>query len=288
MNKQKVAVIFNPAAKGEKARFVENSLRSVARNVEWWATDGPGQALELARRAAVQGSEVVVAVGGDGTINEVVNGIAGSPAILGVLPVGTMNVFAYELGLPQQQIQKCWEVIEQGKVKRIDLPSANHQYFVQLAGVGLDAQAVEATDGTLRRSIGPFSYLLSAAQVLGQPPPRLEVRCGGGQRFEASFVLIGNGRHYGGPFPVFTQAANDDGLLDVLAFRNQGYADMFRYLQGLLRGKPEQVPDIEYVQTASVLVSSNQDTPVEVDGEVSLRTPVRFGLSPQPLRVLVP
>jgi diacylglycerol kinase (ATP) len=288
MNKQKVVVIFNPAAKGDKARFVENNLRSIARNVELWATDGPGQALALARQAVAQGSDVVVAAGGDGTINEVVNGIADSSVALGVLPLGTMNVFAYELGLPLPQIQKCWEVIEQGRIKKIDLPSANHQFFVQLAGVGLDAQAVEATDGSMRRNMGPFSYLVSAAQVISLPPPRLEVACGGGRQFEASFVLIGNGRHYGGPFSVFTQAANDDGLLDVLAFRNQGYADMFRYLQGLLLGKPEQVPDIEYLQTASVLVNSNQDTPVEVDGEVSLRTPVCFALSPRQLRVLVP
>lgn len=288
MNKQKVVIIFNPAAKGDKARSVESTLRSIVEDAELWPTDGPGQANCLAQRAAAEGYEVVVAAGGDGTINEVVNGIAQCPVALGILPVGTMNVFAYELGLPLSQIRDCWEVIRRGNVAEIDLALANNQYFVQLAGVGLDAQAVEATDLTMRRTIGPLSYVLAAAQVIGHPPPRLQIGCASGQRLEASFALIGNGRHYGGPFCIFTQAHNRDGLLDLLVFRNQGYLDLFRYLQGILLGKPEQVPDIEYLQVPAVSVTSDQDTPVEIDGEVSMRTPVHFQLAPKRLRVLVP
>ena len=94
MNKQNIVVIFNPAAKGEKARSVENTLRSIVRGAALWPTDGPGQGIRLAEQAVHDGYEVIVAAGGDGTINEVVNGIAGWPVTLGILPVGTMNVFA--------------------------------------------------------------------------------------------------------------------------------------------------------------------------------------------------
>jgi len=288
MNKQKVVVIFNPAARGDKARSTESTLRSIARGADLWPTEAPGQGVRLAQEASAQGYQVVVAAGGDGTINEVVNGIAAYPVMLGILPIGTMNVFAYELGLPLKRIRKCWEVIQAGNVAEIDLARANGRYFVQLAGVGLDAQAVAATDINMRRTIGPLSYVLAAAQVMSHPPPRLQITGLAGRHFEASFALIGNGRHYGGPFCLFTQAHNRDGLLDLLVFRNLGYLDMFRYLQGLLLGKPEQLPDVEYLQVPAVSVTSDRDTPVEVDGEVLMRTPVHFELAPARLRVLVP
>src|SRR5258708_17336134 len=91
--------------------------------------------------------------------------------LLSVLPLGTMNVFAYELGIRSSQLKKCWELIQQGQPKTVDLVLANQSYFVQLAGIGLDALAVQATDLQMRKTIGPVSYLLSAAQVIGRPAP---------------------------------------------------------------------------------------------------------------------
>ncbi len=286
MNK-KIAVIFNPAARGDKARLLAESLPAAASEAEFWPTEAPGEALELARGAVAQGYDVVVAAGGDGTVNEVVNGLALSPVTLGVLPMGTMNVFAYEIGLPAD-LDGCWDVIQNGRVTEVDLARANDHYFIQLAGVGLDAQAVEATDTTIRRTIGPLSYVLGAAQVIGQTPPKLEIDCGDGTTLAGSFALIGNGRHYGGPFNVFSQAHNGDGLLDLLVFHNQGYLDVIRYLQGLLSGKPEALADVDYLQVRAATISSDQDTPVEIDGEVTMRTPVRFEMAEKRLRVLVP
>ena len=106
-----------------------------------------------------EGFERIVAAGGDGTINEVVNGIAGSDAALGLLPMGTMNVFATELGLPSYDLNRCWEIIKAEHTRLIDLPSANGKHFVQLAGVGLDAQVVKETSLALKRNFGPLSYL---------------------------------------------------------------------------------------------------------------------------------
>ena len=158
-------VILNPAANGERANRWRAQVETLARDSTICATSHPGEAEGMARRAAREGFEKIVAAGGDGTINEVVNGLAGSGATLGLLPMGTVNVFAMELGLPSHDLEFCWQIIEGRNTRLVDLPNANGKYFVQLAGVGLDAQVVKETSATLKRNFGPLSYLISAAQI---------------------------------------------------------------------------------------------------------------------------
>src|SRR5205823_9585989 len=110
-------------------------------------------------------------------------------------------------------------------------PNANGKHFVQLAGIGLDAQAVKETSVAFKRSFGPLSYLISAAQIASRPPPQLVIESKDTKTMEGSFVLIGNGRLYGGPFPFFKRALIDDGLLDVVVFKRIGYLDIIRYLR---------------------------------------------------------
>ena len=248
-------------------------------------TGAPGDARLLARQAAEEGFRVVVAAGGDGTINEVVNGLVGTDAVLGILPVGTMNVFAAELGLPTA-IDQAWAVIRERHTRHVDLVRANEQYFVQLAGVGLDAQVVQATSRTLKKNFGPLSYLISAAQIAARRPPQLIIEHDN-VRQEGSFVLIGNGRYYGGPVAFFKDARIDDGKLDVLIFKNLGYLDIARYLGTILMGSHTDLADVEYFQTRQVHVSSDQDVPVEVDGEVVTQLPVTFRISSRKLCVAV-
>jgi YegS/Rv2252/BmrU family lipid kinase len=249
-------------------------------------TSAPGDAQALAAGALKQGFTTVVAAGGDGTVNEVVNGIAGSDVALGILPVGTMNVFAAELGLPGD-LDEAWAVIRAGRTRRVDLVRANQQYFVQLAGVGLDAQVVQATSWNFKKNFGPLSYVISAAQIAARKPPRLFVEADDVVR-EGSFVLIGNGRYYGGPVAFFKDARIDDGKLDVLIFKNLGYLDIARYLANIFMGKHTRLPDVDYFQTKKAIVRSDEDVPVEVDGEVVTALPVTFRISSRKLRVVVP
>jgi diacylglycerol kinase (ATP) len=250
-------------------------------------TSRPGETAELARQLAQEGHSTIVAAGGDGTINEVVNGIAGLDVSLGILPIGTMNILACELGLPTTQLEQCWEIIQGGFIRSIDLALANDQYFVQLAGIGLDALAVRETDLNMRRTIGPISYIFAAAQIIGRPAPRLEICFNERETMGGCFVLVGNGRFYGGPLSFFPNAKNDDGLLDVLVFKHQGYLDIIRYLQGVLIGNHADFADIEYRQIHSLSVISDRRVPVEIDGEVSFHTPVHFRVGPSKLRVHV-
>jgi YegS/Rv2252/BmrU family lipid kinase len=281
-------VILNPAARGDRARRQRARVETIAHGSVICPTSRSGEAETLARRAADEGFERIVAAGGDGTIHEVVNGLAGTGAALGLLPMGTMNVFATELGLPIHDLGLCWDIIQNGNTRLVDLPKANDKYFAQLAGVGLDAQVVKETSLALKRSFGPLSYLIQAAQIAARVPPRLSIESENASIDEGSFVLVGNGRLYGGPFPFFKNAVNNDGLLDVIVFKRLGYLEIIRYLQNVLFSSEINAPEVEYFQTSRLRVTSDQPVPVELDGELVGTSPVEFGVQKQLLRVLAP
>ena len=284
----KTIVILNPAARSEKANRLLERIRELSGGAPVRLTSEAGDASRIASEAVRDGVEVIIAAGGDGTLNEVVNGIGNAPVRLGILPVGTMNVFATELGIPHGNLERAWSIIEQGKVVAVDLPKANDTHFIQLAGVGLDAEVVRKTTADSKKALGPLSYLLTLVQVAAHKPPRVVVETEGGRIREGSFVLIGNGRLYGGPFPVFKRASLHDGLLDVLVFQNQSHWDVVRYFQAIAFGTHPELPDVEYFQTSSIKVTSSGDVPVELDGEVAGMLPCLFSVEPQKLRVMAP
>jgi len=288
MTLEKTCVILNPNARSERARRWEQRLRTLCGEAFFCATTRKGDAETLARKAVADGFERIVAAGGDGTIHEVANGLAGSEATLGLLPIGTMNVFASELGIPPNDLDRSWAIIQAARTRMIDLPAANEKHFVQLAGVGLDAQVVKETSFAFKRSFGPLSYLISAAQIAGRRPPRLLIESENAMTEEASFVLVGNGRLYGGPFPFFKHAANDDGLLDVLVFKQLGYIELIKYLQNVIFTSDITTREVEYFQTRRLRVSSAEDVPVELDGELVGVCPVEFRAGSCRLKVLAP
>src|SRR5437764_5792765 len=171
-------VIFNPAARGEKARRFRRHLEEIGTESELKLTTSPGDARRLATEAVLEGFQTVVAAGGDGTLNEVLNGIGDAPegferARLGILPLGTVNVFARELLIPTR-LERAWETICQARETRIDLPAVEYrrndaqqrQYFAQLAGAGLDARAIELVKWQVKKIIGPFAYVLAGLHAI--------------------------------------------------------------------------------------------------------------------------
>jgi diacylglycerol kinase (ATP) len=282
-------VILNPTAGSpEHVRSWQERVESLAGDCPVRVTSHCGEAEALARRAVEEGFTRVVAAGGDGTVSQVANGLAGSNATLGVLPMGSVNVFAMEFGLPLYNLQRCWDIIEGTNCRLVDLPSANGKYFVQLAGVGLDAQVVKETSLAFKRSFGPLSYLISAAQIAARQPPKLSIESEHTSAEEGSFVLIGNGRLYGGPFPFFKHAVIDDGLFDVVVFKRLGYLEIIKYLQDVVFSSDINVPEIEYFQTRQLRITSEQDVPLELDGELAGNCPVDFQIRKRALRVLAP
>jgi len=284
----RILVILNPAARGERARRLTARIDALSPRAHVRLTKQMGDAKTLAQRGVLEGYDAIVAGGGDGTVNEVVNGLAGSNVPFGILPVGTMNVFATELGIPMGSLPKAWQVIEAGNTRAIDLAKANDGYFVQLAGIGLDAEVVRQTTPDSKKALGPVSYLLTLAQVAARQPPRITIQTADDKDREGSFVLVGNGRLYGGPFTMFKNAKLDDGLLDVMVFQNQSHWDIFRYMQAIVFGAHPDLPDVEYFQTRGLRLSAADFVPVEVDGELVGELPYTFGFSKKKLRVLVP
>jgi diacylglycerol kinase (ATP) len=250
-------------------------------------TSGPGDAEAKAERAVEQGYETIVAAGGDGTINEVVNGIGTAPVALGILPMGTVNVFALELGIPFN-LEAAWKVIRAHKTRAIDLASANGHLFVQMAGVGLDAQIVQRNKRDIKAVLGPLSYLLTATRVAAEKPPIVRVVSEGHPTVEGSFVLVGNGRFYGGPFALFNEADPQDGLLDICVFKRMNYLALIRYFRGALFGSLSKFSDVHYFKARKLVVKANQHVPLEADGELVGHAPVEFSLLRRKLKVLVP
>lgn len=282
-------IIFNPRARSQKGGRVLRFLMSHANRFALYATNHAGEARELAARFAAQGEPVVIAAGGDGTLNEVVSGLAGTKTLLGVLPAGTMNVFAREMGIPFDSFERAFQVIERGFVREVDLFEANGSPFVQMAGIGFDARVIEETKWETKKMLGPLAYLLAAVKVLGETPPKMEVICADGRREEGVAVLAGNGSLYGGQFKFFPHANNRDSKLDVLVYKEAGYRLVLDSLRGLAFGGIDLVDSTICFQSDDFVVRADRDVPVEVDGEwIGRFSEVRFHETANRLRVIAP
>src|SRR5436190_13767241 len=225
----RICVIFNPTARGERAKRFRRHLDAFDGECALKPTTAPGGGRALAAEAVREGFGVIVAAGGDGTLNEVLNGIGDEPdgfarARLGVLPLGTINVFARELGMPLE-LNRAWAAIRRGREASIDLPQVEFiansrpecRYFAQLAGAGLDARAVELVDWELKKKIGFLAYVVAALKAMRAEQPRISTE-GVPHPGTGEQVLIGNGRLYGGSYAIFSEAKLCDGLLDVCVF----------------------------------------------------------------------
>jgi diacylglycerol kinase (ATP) len=282
-------VIFNPKARSQKGGRVLRFLMSHANRFALYATNHAGEAKDLAARFAAEGEPVVIAAGGDGTLNEVVNGLIGTKTILGVLPAGTMNVFAREMGIPFDSLERAFQVIERGFVQDVDLFAANGSPFVQMAGVGFDAMVIEETTWESKKMLGPLAYLLAGVKVLGEKPPSMQVVCADGRREECVAVLAGNGALYGGPFRFFRNANNHDSKLDVLMYKEAGYRLVLDSLRGLAMGGIDLMGSTSYLQTEAFSVIADREVPLQVDGEwVGRFSEVKFAETPNELRVFAP
>jgi diacylglycerol kinase (ATP) len=295
----RTCVIFNPAARGDKARHFRHHLDAIGGQAALKATTAPGDARRLAAEAVGEGFELIVAAGGDGTVNETLNGLGDAPdglarARLGILPLGTVNVFARELKIPPR-IERAWEVLQYGREMRIDLPCVEssadgrrqRQYFVQLAGVGLDARAIELVDLGHKKKIGPLAYVIAGLKALREQKPAITVRANG-RELTGEQILIGNGRYYGGPFGIFPAADLHDGLLDICVFPRVNWLTLLRCVPGLLARQklPENV--VQRVRAAAFELDGESAAAFELDGEWAGRLPVKFSVEREKLRVVVP
>ncbi len=292
-------VIFNPAARGEKAKRFRRQLDAIAAQCALKATAAPGDARRLAAEAVTDGFDLIVAAGGDGTVNEVLNGLGDAPdgfarARLGVLPLGTVNVFSRELKIPQR-VERAWEILQRGREMKIDLPRVEFslngvlqkQHFVQLAGAGLDARAIQLLNWQHKKKIGPLAYVFAGLKALREKKPKIAVRVAG-KNLTGELILIGNGRFYGGSFEIFPSADLRNGLLDICVFSQANWFMLIRCVPSFLvrRKLPESI--VQRFRAASFELKGETAAAFELDGEWIGNLPATFSIERERLRVIVP
>ena len=282
-------LLFNPKARSQRAQKTARFIFERATRFVLYATSSPEEARDLAAKFVADGEPIVVAAGGDGTLNAVLQGLVGSQTALGVIPSGTMTVFARELGIPFGKLDMAFDIIEKGFIREIDLFEVNASPFMQMAGLGFDAMVIEETTWESKKMLGPLAYLLAAVKVLGEKPPLMEVITAEGRREEGVAVLVGNGSLYGGQFRLFRMASNQDELLDVLIFKESGYRFVYESLKGLVKGGIDMASSVIHLQSAEFTVRCDSDFPLQIDGELLGRAKeAAFRMAKSRLRVVAP
>lgn len=290
-----VLIIFNPTAGAGRRRRLCRALSAlIARGLrpELAETRGRGDAEALAGDAAARGEQVVVAAGGDGTIAEVATGLAGSTVTLGVLPLGTANVLAWELGIPTAP-ERAAAVIADGRTAHLSpglarFAGGSERLFVQMLGAGFDASVVQRLDLALKRRIGRAAYVVQSLRELprhGFPPIAAEVD---GMPTTATSVIVTKGRLYAGRYPVAPKARPLEPGFQVLLFRQGCALHAARAALALPLGLIPHLPDVEIVPARRIVLTATQSVPVQADGDPAGSLPAAIADAPGLLRILLP
>jgi diacylglycerol kinase (ATP) len=301
---RQVAVVLNPAAgRGQGARQraeLERRLTDVAEYLshfddvppaQWriLETTAPGRGSVLAADAAAQGADVVAAAGGDGTCGEVVNGLVGTGARFGILPLGTGNDFARCLGLGTD-LERAVETLFCGASKPVDLGCVQGRWFLNIAGCGFDAVVAERVNRGFRALRGTAAYLAAVYQSLRDfRPAAMRLTLDGETReLRAMLCAICNATHYGGGMRIAPGARLDDGQFDICLLSEAGKMEFLAAFPRVFRGTHVTHPKVTMLRARQVVVESDPPMPILVDGDVIGTTPAEFTIAPRALEVMAP
>ncbi len=301
-------LIYNPTSGRKRhSRFGEiehatRILKELGITVELAATTGPGTASKIARQAVDQRRGMVIACGGDGTINEIVNGLACSQIPMALLPAGTANILAKELGIPWD-IPHAARLIPGACIRRIALGMAsstngNHsaaiprdgRYFLSVAGAGPDGAIVNCVHQGLKKSAGVFAYWVEGVrQLFSYGFPEMQVHSGGQLR-KATIIVVGRTAHYGGPFKITTGASLFEDSFEFLTNSNRSRLGYLACLPALWMGTLRKKDGIETWKATEVICESSGSEPVyaQVDGEPVGALPISFQIVPDALSIVTP
>src|SRR6266851_3354315 len=305
-NLHNALLIHNPNAGyggSARRRRLDQARRILSRGgieADLQETRAPGDATEMAQRATAEGRQLVIACGGDGTLNEVVNGLAaqqnGHRVPMAFLPGGTANVLAKELGLPWD-IPSAAESLVHGEIKEIALGLATplnqpgkKRYFLSVAGAGPDGMIVYAIDLDLKARVGILAYWWQGArEVFRYKFPHFRVVTGG-EKLDVSLVVAGRTKHYGGPFRITDEADLFAEQFEIMGLTTQSGFRYLSYLPTLWAGKLRGTEGVHYWKANSIVCEPLDSNPVyaQVDGEPLGRLPVEFKIVPRALKLLVP
>ncbi|MFN8485141.1 MAG: diacylglycerol kinase family protein [Anaerolineae bacterium] len=302
-----VHVIQNPMAGHAGATGdIEAALR-LLRDSGWrltvHETQAPGDTTRLAATAALEGADAVVTIGGDGSLSEAANGLAGTDTALGLIPMGTGNVWAAQLGLIQvptlihrpDPISAARALVSSQR-KDIDLGVASsggyEKYFMLWAGIGLDAaitQVIETEAKPVKRRFGQVAYIYAAVRpVLEARGTRVKLRIDGKpHRHRVMFMVVTNIQYYAGTY-LAPEAQADDGLFDVFLFDGDSWVDTLRHVAQIALRRHQEDPTVETFRAREVEILADESLAVHLDGDPFVRTPLRIRVAPRALTVLLP
>jgi len=257
-----------------------------------YETTGHEDVVAIVRAELTHSPSVVVAAGGDGTISDVAEALIGADVRLGIIPVGTANIFARELGIPLDLEDACALLDSQPNTTSIDAMKVGDQYFVLQIGIGIDSLMIRDTDRQSKRRFGRAAYLWTAfTRLIGYQPVRFTIVADGKRvRPRASQVLIANGGVLGAPpFRWGPHIRPDDGKIDVCIVAARTALDYMGLIWHTIVGQQRRDRNVRYLTAErSIAISADQPLPIQADGEIIGDTPIKIEVVPNALKVIVP
>lgn len=294
-NPKRILVIHNPVAGARRYHFyieVVTRLRDSGCEVDERSTERRGDAEEFARSLDSSRYDVLAVAGGDGTINEALNGLAkhsDGPDVVefGIIPLGTANVLAIEIGLELTPYRIAAAIVG-GQTLDTYPGLINDRVFLLMVGVGFDAHVVEGVTSLLKKRLGKGAYaLVSARTMFGFDYPGYQVQIGG-ELIDAASVIVSNGRHYAGPYVAAPDADLCNRHLDVCVFEKRGPLHTARYALNMLLGRLSSSAGYRIVRTDQLRIEGPPGDPVQGDGDTLSRLPADITVSAGRVRLLVP
>jgi diacylglycerol kinase (ATP) len=284
----KTLFIINPIAGRNKSKIIWNDIKShINIPFDYVFTQTPGDARRFAHEAYSQGFKRVVAVGGDGTVSEVVNGIVGSDLELGIIPAGTGNDFVKTLNIPLTP-KEALTVIETGKTTMVDLGKSEKGFFINVAGAGFDAEVVNTTNVDIKFLTGTPAYVSGLIINLVRYSPReaqIEID-GKVYHRKLWLIVVANGQYFGGGMKISPDAVIDDGLFDICMVNSMSRLEILRFLPKVFTGAHKTHPALEVIRGRNIKIDFKTPTKVQADGEVIGNTPVSFSIVSKALKVI--
>jgi len=292
----KVIIIFNPTAKRASDRKIARAfhyLKSSGYKVEVLFTEQKGDAESLARDAIKESPSLVIAAGGDGTFNEVVNGLVGSEIPMAILPLGTTNVLAKELRVPEVvegamkvALSSAPKTVSLGKVMHLlgQKDFGNARYFCLMAGIGFDGEAVLRVNKTLKKISGKGAYFYSALKSLSRFNPEELIFDIDGKLYTGYTAVVGKSAKYGGNYRIAPDARLTDHFLYVCLFKGRKRLDILRYVLGIAAGRHLGFKDVEYIKATTVEVKGNAH--MQVDGDYFGKIPAKIEVATNVVRLV--
>jgi len=279
----RIKVIFNPhAGRGKAVKLKPEILAGLAEsNYHWEETRRHGHAVEIAQKAVADRFDLIIAAGGDGTINQVVNGMVGSGIPLGVLGCGTGNDFASMLGMPKEPGRAVRRIIA-GETRRVDLCRINNRYFISSVGIGFDGEVAYNVNRGIRFAGGMAAYLLGVFKTFFSfKLRRIKLVIDGKTReFNALMLAVTNSRSYGGGIKITPEARIDDGLFDICVVKDLPPVKILYCLPMAVKGIHHRLRNVEMFRGREVYLESSSPVFYHMDGEVFKDTVFHFSLLP--------